>query len=108
MAYQELKALDAYLRELKAPQCHSKIHQPNRENHEPMHWHSFLASMEGKKREVFDLWKAELRYEVKHLLLRGSQDWELFEMLFNYVSKLDCTELEGYCRKVYGMFKPTH
>lgn len=104
MAHKELGNLDDHIHIMESPKCHGKNCLPNKLKHDSVHWHDFNVEIDEKKRATLKAVKNTVQSQVNYQILKGTQDWALLELLFDYVSRSDCKALVGYCRQVYGMF----
>lgn len=102
LANKELAFLDNYIHQLESPKCHGKCHLPNKTKHDSVHWHDFETEVDEKKRAVLKAAKKTMQSQINYQLLKGTQDWNLLELLFDYVSRADNKALLEYCRQVYG------
>jgi uncharacterized protein YfiM (DUF2279 family) len=65
-------------------------------------WNDVAKDLDAKQRGVMKATKKTMQAKLDYQLLRGTQDWELFEKLFKFVQKHDFTALERCCQDVYG------
>jgi uncharacterized protein YfiM (DUF2279 family) len=65
-------------------------------------WNDVAKDLDAKQKGVMKATKKTMQAKLDYQLLRGTQDWELFEKLFKFVQKHDFTALERFCQDVYG------
>jgi uncharacterized protein YfiM (DUF2279 family) len=99
-AQHEIKALKVYVKWIGADSEHG-LRDVAPESMS-WSWNDVAKDLDAKQRGVMKATKKTMQAKLDYQLLRGTQDWELFEKLFKFVQKHDFTALERCCQDVYG------